>query len=400
MNLLWFLQPEDERGRSGKKDSGHRSTRWVVWTTFTSLVLFLAWANWAVIDQVTRAPGSVIASSRTQIIQSQEGGMIEEIRVREGDVVEAGQLLVKLDRTRAETAYLEARAKAVGLKATVARLHAELTDTQPQFDPEIKDYPEFRENQLLLLRNRRTAIREEVASLRSMLALVQKELDITEPLLKTGDVSQTDVLRLKRQVVDIKSQISNKQNKYMQDAQAELSKAREDLEGVSQTLAQRKSALEQTELTAPLKGVVKNVRLTTIGGVLRPGDEVMQIVPLEDDLVVEAKVRPADIAFLKPGLQATVKIDAYDYTVYGDLQGKLIYISADTLSENLRQGEEPYYRAQVRSEGRHFSGRPNEDLEIQPGMTATVEIKTGQRTVWQYLTKPITKTLSESLGER
>ena len=400
MNLLWFLQPDDETGHSGKKDTGNRSTRLVVWTTFAALVLFLGWSHWAVIDQVTRAPGSVIASSRTQIIQSQEGGMIQEIRVREGDVVEAGQLLVKLDRTRAETAYLEARAKAVSLKATVARLHAELTDSQPQFDPEIKDYPEFRENQLLLLRNRRTALREELASLRSMQALVQKELDITEPLLKTGDVSQTDVLRLKRQVVDLKAQITNKQNKYMQDAQAELSKAREDLEGVSQTLAQRKSALEQTELTAPVKGVVKNVRLTTIGGVLRPGDEVMQIVPLEDDLVVEAKVRPADIAFLKPGLKATVKIDAYDYTVYGDLQGKLIYISADTLSENLRQGEEPYYRVQVRSEGRHFSGRPNEDLEIQPGMTATVEIKTGQRTVWQYLTKPITKTLSESLGER
>lgn len=400
MNVLWFLKSDVDQGRSGPKDAGSRSTRLVIWTTFAALVLFLIWANWAVIDQVTRAPGSVIASSRTQIIQSQEGGMIEEIGVREGDVVEAGQWLIKLDRTRAETAYLEARAKAVGLKATVARLHAELTDGQPQFDRELKDYPEFRENQLLLLRNRRTAIREEIASLKEMLALVQKELDITEPLLKTGDVSQTDVLRLKRQVAEIKAQMRNKQNKYLQDAQAELSKAQEDLEGISQTLAQRKSALEQTELTAPVKGVVKNVRLTTIGGVLRAGDEVMQIVPLEDDLVVEAKVKPADIAFLKPGLEATVKIDAYDYTVYGDLQGKLIYISADTLTENLRQGEEPYYRVQVRSEGRHFSGRPNENLEIQPGMTATVEIKTGQRTVWQYLTKPITKTLSESLGER
>ncbi len=399
MTLLVILQPTEDGGRA-TREAGSRSSRWVIWTSFAALVLFLAWANWAVIDQVTRASGSVIASSRTQIIQSQEGGMIEEINVREGDAVEARQPLVKLNTTRAETSYLEARAKAVGLKATIARLHAELTDGQPRFDAELKDYPEFRENQLLLLRNRRIAINEEIASLNEMLRLVQKELDITEPLLKTGDVSQAEVLRLKRQEADLRAQMRNKKNKYLQDAQAELSKAREELEGVSQTLAQRKSALAQTELTAPVKGIVKNVRLTTIGGVLRPGDEVMQIVPLEDDLVVEAKVKPADIAFLKPGLEASVKIDAYDYTVYGDLQGKLIYISADTLSENLRQGEEPYYRVQVRSEGRRFSGRPNEELEIQPGMTATVEIKTDRRSVWHYLTKPITKTLRESLGER
>jgi adhesin transport system membrane fusion protein len=322
------------------------------------------------------------------------------MRVKEGDVVEAGQLLVKLDRTKAETAYLEARAKAAGLGATVARLHAEIGDRDPVFKPELKHYPEFRENQLLLLRKRRSAINEEVAALQGMLVYAQKELDITQPLLKSGDVSQTDVLRLQRQVADLKAQISNKRNKYLQDTQAELAKAEEDLAGISQTLAQRKAALEQTSLSAPLKGVVKNVRITTIGGVLRPGDEVMQIVPLDDDLVVEARVKPADIAFLKPGLAASVKIDAYDYTIYGDLNGKLIYISADTLSEGLRQGEEPYYRVQVRAEGRRFSARPDAEIEILPGMTATVEIKTGQRTVLQYLTKPITKTLSESLGER
>lgn len=233
-----------------------------------------------------------------------------------------------------------------------------------------------------------------------MLVYAQKELDITQPLLKSGDVSQTDVLRLQRQVADLKAQIGNKRNKYLQDTQAELAKAEEDLAGVSQNLAQRKAALEQTSLNAPLKGVVKNVRVTTIGGVLRPGDEVMQIVPLEDDLVIEARVKPADIAFLKPGLPASVKIDAYDYTIYGDLNGKLTYISADTLSEGLRQGEEPYYRVQVRTEGRRFSARPDAEIGILPGMTATVEIKTGQRTVLQYLTKPISKTLSESLGER
>ena len=396
MKLFWFFQSSADRPGA---DAGG-STRWVIWTTLVALLVFGWWANWAVLDQITRAPGSVISSSRTQIIQSQEGGTVQEMRVKEGDVVEAGQLLVQLDRTKAETAYLEARAKAAGLGAAVARLHAELGDREPVFKPELKYYPEFRENQLLLLRKRRSAINEEISALQGMLVYAQKELDITQPLLKSGDVSQTDVLRLQRQAADLKAQISNKRNKYLQDTQAELAKAEEDLAGISQNLAQRKAALEQTSLNAPLKGVVKNVRITTIGGVLRPGDEVMQIVPLEDDLVVEARVKPADIAFLKPGLPASVKIDAYDYTIYGDLNGKLIYISADTLSENLRQGEEPYYRVQVRTEGRRFSARPDADIGIQPGMTATVEIKTGQRTVLQYLTKPITKTLSESLGER
>jgi len=396
MKLFWFFQ--SSTGRSGADTGG--SARWVIWTTLLALLVFGWWANWAVLDQVTRAPGSVIASSRTQVIQSQEGGTVQEMRVKEGDVVEAGQLLVQLDRTKAETAYLEARARAAGLGAAVARLHAEIGDREPVFKPELSDYPEFRENQLLLLRKRRSAINEEIAALQGMLVYAQKELDITQPLLKSGDVSQTDVLRLQRQVADLKAQIGNKRNKYLQDTQAELAKAEEDLAGVSQNLAQRKAALEQTSLNAPLKGVVKNVRVTTIGGVLRPGDEVMQIVPLEDDLVIEARVKPADIAFLKPGLPASVKIDAYDYTIYGDLNGKLTYISADTLSEGLRQGEEPYYRVQVRTEGRRFSARPDAEIGILPGMTATVEIKTGQRTVLQYLTKPITKTLSESLGER
>jgi adhesin transport system membrane fusion protein len=233
-----------------------------------------------------------------------------------------------------------------------------------------------------------------------MAGLLKQELALNQPLLASGDVSRTDVLRLQRQLADLQSQITNKRNKYFQDAQAELGKVQEELAGVEQMLAQRKNQLEQTELRAPLRGVVKNVRITTRGGVIRPGEEVMQIVPLEDDLVIEAKVSPADIAFLKRGLDATVKIDAYDYTVYGDLPGTLTYISADTLNEDLKQNELPYYRVQVKAKGRQFSGRPNEVLEIQPGMTATVEIKTGSNTVLQYLAKPVVKTLSESLGER
>jgi adhesin transport system membrane fusion protein len=403
MNFLWFF-----RARKNATNAHHQAINAasfghlaaMVWIVFGVLVIFGVWAHWATLDQITRAPGAVIASSRTQIIQSQEGGTINDLLVKEGDAVEAGEILLKFERTRFETSFLEARAKAAGLLATVARLQAEVLGTPLEFPKELAQYPEFKKSQAMLFSKRQAAIKEEISALDSMITLVQQELQMNEPLLKTGDVSRTDILRLQRQVVELKSQVTNKRNKYFQDAQAELGKAQEELAGVQQSLAQRKNQLDLTELRAPVRGVVKNVRITTLGGVIRPGEEVMQIVPLEDDLVIQAKVSPADIAFLKPGLDVAVKIDAYDYTVYGELAGKLTYISADTLSEDLRQGEQPYYRAQVRTVGRQFSGRPQEKLEIQPGMTATIEVKTGQRTVLQYLTKPVIKTLSQSLGER
>ena len=402
MNFFWFFRNRAQSSSHNHAPADMRkgSHSSVIWLTFLVLVIAGLWAHWANLDQITRAPGAVIASSRTQIIQSQEGGTISDMLVKEGDTVEAGQILVKFERTRFETSYLEARAKSAGLAATVARLQAEVLGTPLKFPAELANYPEFKTNQTMLFKKRQSALNEDLSSLKSMIELVRQELSMNEPLLKSGDVSRTDILRLQRQMVELQSQVTNKSNKYFQDAQAELGKTQEDLEGVQQNMAQRKNQLELTELRAPVRGVVKNVRITTLGGVIRPGEEVMQIVPLEDDLVIQAKVSPADIAFLKAGQDVRVKIDAYDYTVYGDLSGKLTYISADTLSEDLRQGEQPYYRAQVRTVGRQFSGRPDEVLEIQPGMTATIEVKTGQRTVLQYLTKPVIKTLSQSLGER
>lgn len=403
MNILWFLRsanPAPGRMLLARDPQRFMGMRIMVWAAAGVLVLFVLWAQWAVLDQITRAPGAVISSSKTQVIQSMDGGTIEELLVREGDTVEAGQLLVRFDKTRSQAAYLEARAKLIGLTATVARLEAEVMGTPLEFPRDVRAYPEFIQAQTMLFTKRKSAIREEIEALDGMIALAQRELTMTEPLLKSGDVSLTDVLRLQRQLADLKAQRTNRSNKYFQDAQAELSKAQEDLAGMQQNLAQRKSQVDLTELRAPLRGVVKNVRITTQGGVVRPGEEVMQIVPLEEDLVIQAKVSPSDIAFLKPGQTASVKIDAYDYTIYGDLAGKLTYISADTLSEDLKQGEQPYYRVMVRTDGRRFSSRPNEQLDIQPGMTATIEIKTGQRTVLQYLLKPVVKTMSQSLGER
>lgn len=402
MKFFWFLKSTGARidpARDALETQlmGLRKTTWVA---LVALAVFIIWASIAELDEVTRAPGSVIASSRTQVIQSQDGGIIQELLVKEGDVVEANQILVRLETTRAETSFLEARARTAGLAATAARLQAEIFGGEPEFPASSREYPEFRRNQLDLYFKRRSAIDEEISALESVLNLVREELNMLTPLLKTGDVSRTEVLRLQRQEADIQAQITNRRNKYFQDAQAELNKVREELAGIEQTLTQRKWQLENTTLRAPLKGVVKNIRITTRGGVLRPGEEVLQIVPLEDDLVIEAKLKPADIAYVKPGLVANVRIDAYDSTIYGTLPGKLTYISADTLNEEARGKDEPYYRIQVQTTGRRFSGRPDEDHEIQPGMTATIEIKTGSKTVLQYISKPITKTLGDALGER
>jgi adhesin transport system membrane fusion protein len=261
-------------------------------------------------------------------------------------------------------------------------------------------YPQFKQSQLLLLSKKRNSIREQVQAIKGMLSLAKSELAMTEPLLKTGDVSMSDILKLQRTIAELQGQLTNVNNKYLQDTQAEMTKVEEDLAGAEQILAQRKDQLAHIELKSPVNGIVKNVRITTLGGVVKPSEEVMEIVPEDDDLLIEAKVKPTDIAFIRPGLDANVKIDAYDFSVYGSLNGKLTYISADTLTEDLKQGEQAYYRVQVKALSKKFSARPDEQLEIQPGMTATVEIITGKNTVLKYIIKPVIKTMSESLGER
>jgi adhesin transport system membrane fusion protein len=219
-------------------------------------------------------------------------------------------------------------------------------------------------------------------------------------LLANGDVSRSEVMRLERTVAEVEGQIVNRQNKYLQDLQAEYAKVEEELVTAEQNLTQRLSSLEDTELEAPTDGIVKNIRLTTIGGVLRPGDEVLQIVPTGEKLIIEAKVSPTDIAYVRIGQAATVKFDAYDSSIYGSAQGKVIYISPDTLTEQKSQGDQVYYRVHVSVDTKMLRPRLNEKIEIQPGMTATVEIKTGRNTVLKFLLKPITKTVSDSFGER
>jgi membrane fusion protein, adhesin transport system len=372
----------------------------LIWAAAAVVSTFVVWAAWAELDQITRGNGQLIASSYTQVVQAVDGGTLHNLHVREGDAVARGQLLASLDAVKAQSSYQETAARAAALRANIARLRAEVFGGTPQFGPELTDYPEFVSNQRILFTKRQAAIRQEVAALQMSLDLASKELDMNVPLLKTGDVSKADVLRLQRQVADLTGQITNRSNKYQQDSQAELAKTEEDLAGVLQVLAQRKDLLDNTRLVAPVDGIVKNVRVTTLGAVLKPGEELLSIVPGGDELVIETKIRPADVAYLKPGLPATVKFDAWDYAIHGSFPGRVDYISADTLQEDTRQGEQTYYRVKIRMSKDALVSHKGNTIALQPGMTAQVDIKTGTQSVFDYLTKPITKTLSESMGER
>lgn len=401
MNLLWFLQSEDStETASASLNEELKGPRWVLRVTALAFVCFLGWAYFSEIDQVARAPGVIIPSSKIQIIQSQDGGVLELLPVQAGDKVVRGQVVAQFNQTDVEADYLEAAAKVAGLSATMARLRAEIFGVEPVFSDSLLAYPHFVKSQRALFVKRQAAQGEEISALEGILLLVREEIEMNLPLVRQGDVSRTEILRLKRQEAELVAKITNTSNKYFQDVQAEYNQAEGELESVRQALVQRQRQLRQKTLKAPVAGIVKNVRVTTEGGVIRPGEVVMEIVPIGKDFVIEAKLSPADIGFVSVGQSVAVKVDAFDYTIYGDLAGTLSYISADTLAEQSPQGDVPYYRIHVRTNGKKFNGKSAENLQILPGMTTTVEIRTGKNTVLNYLLKPIAKTLVESMGER
>jgi len=379
-----------------------RTSTWVIVTIAATIVLFILWSLWAELDQITRAPGRVVPIGRVQIVQSADGGVISEIRVREGDKVTRGQLLVTLDKVKLQAAVTEARAKVASLQSSMVRIQAELYDRPLTFPAGLDGYPDFVRNQRELYFKRRAAQQSDLDALRSMKGLMRQELDLNMPLLKSGDVARSEIIRMQRGIADVDGQISGKQAKYIADLQTEYTKTDEDLVSAQQILAQREDSLKATDLVAPTNGIVKNVRLTTVGAVLRPGDEVLQIVPSGERLIIEAQVAPKDIAFVKVGQQASVKFDAYDSSIYGAGHGRVTFISPDTLSEQRPDGQSvTYFRVNLEADASRLRPRhPGERIEIQPGMTATAEIITGKNTVFRYLTKPITKTTSESMRER
>ena len=374
----------------------------IIVTIALLLVGFIVWAQWAELDQVTRAQGRVVPFARVQVVQSEQDGAITQIAVREGEQVKEGQLLVALDTVQLEAGVREARVKVAALESRMARINAELFDRPLTFPASLNEYGEFTSNQRQLFERRRAALQAEVATLRNLADLQQQELDLNMPLLETGDVARSEIIRMQRQVVETRGRISNIRSQYIRDLQAEFTQTEEELAATREQLARTEDSLRAASITAPVDGIVKNVRFTTIGGVVRAGEEVLQIVPVGEKLIVESRVPPRDIAFVKTGQSARVNFDAYDSAIYGSANGTVVFVSPDTLTEQAQDGSsETYYRVNLEVDTatmREVAGR--ELINLQPGMTATAEILTGKSTVWSYLTKPILKTVDSSMEER
>lgn len=384
----------------GDEDPPLKRSRLIVWTMLFGICGLIAWASVSNIDQVTRAQSQVVTSAYTQAVQAPEQGVIIHFHVKEGDSVVRNQLLVTLEKGRAQAAVDDSNAKVAALKIRLLRLQAEVYGRPLVFGNELAQYADFIKNQRDLFLRRKVAINNDIASLKRMLDLVEEEVEMNRKLEETGDVSYSEILKLKRNVADLNAQIENKRNKYFEEAQEEMTKVQEDLNAREEELRDRSQSLGHTELRSPADGIIKNMIITTEGAVVRPGELILEIFPTSSDLIVEAKIKPEDIGFINIGQSASVKLDAYDYSIFGVMKGKIHYISPDTLIEDTQQGPKPYYRVKILIEGRQFKGKNGQDIQIRPGMTATAEIKSADRTVLSYLIKPIAKTLSQSFGER
>lgn len=374
----------------------------VLWFIVATLGILLYLASVSQVDQVARATGTAIASRRVQVIQAVDGGVIEQIDVVEGDRVRAGQVLARFDPVRPRSENDAADAKYAALAAANARLNAELSGGAIQWPEPTRRYAEFMQVQQQLLNGRRQTLNADLANLRGLVQASAEEMAITERLVKAGDSSQLELLRARRQVTEAQSKLDSRRNQYQQDVQTEQAKVRDELEQAEQQATQRRRLLQNIVVTAPMDGIVKNVRFTTLGAVLRPGDELLTIVPVDNRMIVEAKVAPRDIALIRNGLHASLRFDAYDYTSYGAVEGEVVYVSADSMREESQRADaasQTYYRVHVQVIS-PATTRTGQHIDVIPGMTAMVDVRTGQRSVLEFLFKPINKVMSEAFGER
>jgi adhesin transport system membrane fusion protein len=406
---------------------------------FGFFLLALIWARFAILDEVTHANGTVIPSSRVQVIQNLEGGILKEILVEEGSVVRPGQVVLRIDKTSHAASFGELQARYFTLQGDVQRLTAEAEGTPLEFSPQFQaEHPEIVTDQQALFQSRQGELKSQIAILQQQLdqrkqekaelesklsqaqaslKIANEEYAITEPLVKKNIVPKVKQLQLQREINDLKGDISaarlaipraesaiaeasRRVEEKVQTAQSEilteLSKHKTDLAAVQEEITAAKDRVARTEVRSPVKGVVKELKIRTIGGVIQPGQDLMEILPIEDNLRVEAQVRPADIAFLRPGQDATVKFTAYDSSIYGGLPGKVERISADTIVN--KEGD-AFYKVTIRTD-KNYLIRNDQKLPIIPGMVATVDIITGQKSVLTYLMKPIIKAKENALRER
>ncbi|MDF2396944.1 HlyD family type I secretion periplasmic adaptor subunit [Pseudomonas protegens] len=417
-----------------------RVIRLTIWGIIAFFLFLVLWANFAVIDEVTKGEGKAIPSSKVQKIQNLEGGIVSELYVKEGQVVEAGAPLIRLDDTRFQSNVGETETVRLSMLLRVERLSAEVDERELNFPADaVKDAPGQAASEKSLYQSRRQQLHDEIGGLqeqliqkqqelreftskqaqyRQQLGLQRQEIAMSEPLVAQGAVSPVEVLRLKRAEVETRGQldattlaipraesaikevqrkIDETRGKFRSEALTQLNEARTELNKASATGKALEDRVSRTLVTSPVRGIVKQLMVNTIGGVIQPGSDMVEIVPLNDTLLVEAKIRPQDIAFLHPGQEAVVKFSAYDYTIYGGLKARLEQIGADTITDEDKKTT--YYMIKLRTDRSHL-GTDEKPLLIIPGMVASVDIITGKKSILSYLLKPIIRARAEALHER
>ena len=383
----------------------------IVRSTLVLVVVFFVWATLSNLDEITNGDGKVIPTSQVQIIQNLEGGIVAKIPVKIGELVQKDQIVLQLDETRFASSAGESKAKKDAQYAKIARLTAESTGEDFKVEPEFeKESPKIVSEEKALHESRKRELdatlnerRTRLTHLQASYSLSARELEMTRPLAKQGVVSQVEILRLERTVTDLRREMDSARisiesilAKFKADAANELAQVRSEYASLSASGVAAEDRLARTTVRSPLAGIVKTIKITTVGGVIQPGMEVMEIVPIEDNLLVEVRVRPADIGFLRAGQPATVKISAYDYSIYGGMDAVVENITADSITN---EKGESFYLVRVRTD-KNYLGTDENRLSIIPGMLATASIRTGNKSVLSYLLKPLFKAKQNALGER
>ncbi|HDT6545844.1 TPA: HlyD family efflux transporter periplasmic adaptor subunit [Kluyvera ascorbata] len=394
-------QPLNWNGDHGENDLDNeslaRSGR-IVTLCGALLLVAWGWASFSTLDEVSTGTGKVIPSSREQVLQSLDGGILVALNVREGQRVEAGEVVARLDPTRSQSNVGESVARYQAALAASARLSAEVNELPLTFPPALNDAPQLVASETRLYNLRRSQFSDSKARVADSLSAVDRELAITRRLAKTGAASNVEVLRLERQRSDLQLKILDLRSQYLVQAREELAKATAEAVSLAEIIRGRTDSVTRMTVRSPVKGIVKKIKVNTLGGVIPPNGELMEIVPRDDHLLIETRLSPRDIAFIHPDQSALVKITAYDYAIYGSLKGVVDSISPDTIQDEAKP-EVYYYRVFIRTENDYLQNKAGKRFNIVPGMIANVDIKTGEKTVMDYLVKPFNK-VKEALRER
>jgi membrane fusion protein, adhesin transport system len=382
-----------------EKQRGPSRTIWIIALV---AVVFVLWAAFAWVDEIVHAQGEVVSSSRPQIIQNLEGGILAELDVAEGDLVQPGQTLARLYGTQYQAAVDDYSDQIATLEIRRQRLDAEIHG-EAGFDVPAalaNRVPEVVASEKALLTARLSDYNARVEGAKAVLEQTSQEMKLLEKMYKQDVAPLIEVTRARKTNSDAKNRLSEAETTTKMERATDFSKVESDLAQLRQKLKLAQDQLSRTTLVAPMRGIVNKLSITTIGGVVRPGEEILQLIPVDEDLFIEARVKPRDIASLREGLDATIKLTAYDYTIYGTLKAKVTFISADTFKdERARSADgDPHYKVTLAVDRSQLTAR-QKGLEIRPGMQADVELETGGKTILTYLTKPLYKS-SLALRER